>query len=48
MSLVMDISDSITVLDYGKKIAGGKPVEISANPVVRKAYLGEEDTNAKT
>ena len=43
MNLVMAISDYITVLDYGRKIAEGLPEEISENPVVRKAYLGEED-----
>ncbi len=43
MSLVMEISDYITVLDYGKKIAEGRPDEVAANPVVRKAYLGVDD-----
>lgn len=41
MDLVMEISDYITVLDYGKKIAEGDPASVNSNPVVRNAYLGE-------
>ncbi len=41
MSLVMDVSDYITVIDHGTKIGEGTPAEVSADPVVRKAYLGE-------
>jgi len=43
MSLVMDISDEITVLSSGKKIAEGLPEEIQRNDEVIKIYLGEED-----
>ena len=43
MGVVMDISDRVIVLDYGRKIADGPPDEVRANPEVVAAYLGEPD-----
>ncbi len=40
MGVVMDISDRVVVLDYGRKIGDGSPDEVRANPDVIAAYLG--------
>ena len=40
MGVVMDISDRVVVLDYGRKIADGSPDEVRANKEVIDAYLG--------
>jgi branched-chain amino acid transport system ATP-binding protein len=44
MGVVMDISDRVVVLDYGRKIADGPPDEVRSSPEVVAAYLGETST----
>ena len=43
MRIVMNVSDRIYVMNYGRVIADGTPVEIARNPEVISAYLGESE-----
>lgn len=48
MRIVMDISDQVQVLNFGRQIAGGTPRDVSADPAVREAYLGASAVDGVT
>lgn len=47
MSVVMEISDHVVVLEYGTKISDGTPVEVKSDPKVIAAYLGVDEDEAQ-
>jgi branched-chain amino acid transport system ATP-binding protein len=43
MGLIRSLSDRIVAMDYGRKIAEGRPEEVLSHPEVKRAYLGDAD-----